>query len=83
MGSASSREYKAGQEYTITNEADTISARVLEKTDKGSYIAEFDTDDQSDIFRHGETPLPRILREHPKREIRPFIKRYTPKKTGL
>ncbi|MGI6595146.1 MAG: tRNA preQ1(34) S-adenosylmethionine ribosyltransferase-isomerase QueA [Elusimicrobia bacterium] len=73
---------KQGQEYTITNEADTISARVLEKTDKGSYIAEFDTDDQSDIFRHGETPLPPYIKRASEKGDKTFYQTVYAEKDG-
>jgi len=43
-------------------------ARILSRTQKGSYMVEFSTDKDEEIFRFGKTPLPPYIKRSPTKE---------------
>lgn len=63
---------KQGQECIIRKEENTLYVKILEKTETGSYIAEFDTDIETEIFRCGDTPLPPYIKRAPEKEDETF-----------
>ncbi|MDD3726450.1 MAG: tRNA preQ1(34) S-adenosylmethionine ribosyltransferase-isomerase QueA [Candidatus Ratteibacteria bacterium] len=73
---------KQGQECRITKDGRSISVNVLKKTEKGSYIAEFSTNDETEILYFGETPLPPYIKRQVEKEDRASYQTVYAKKDG-
>jgi len=71
-----------GQVYRIEKGEKSINVQIIKKTDRGSYIAEFDTDNDSEIFSYGETPLPPYIKRTPEKEDESFYQTVYARKNG-
>ncbi|MCM8829913.1 MAG: tRNA preQ1(34) S-adenosylmethionine ribosyltransferase-isomerase QueA [Candidatus Omnitrophica bacterium] len=73
---------KQGQESKIAKGDQSIYVKIIKMTEKGSYIAEFDTDNDIEIFSFGEVPLPPYIKRPPEKQDESFYQTVYAKKNG-
>ncbi|MCX8082125.1 MAG: tRNA preQ1(34) S-adenosylmethionine ribosyltransferase-isomerase QueA [bacterium] len=73
---------KQKQECEVIKENRKLSLKILERTATGSYIIEFPTDKESEIFNFGEIPLPPYIKRKPEKEDDIFYQTVYGKKEG-
>ncbi len=56
---------KEGRSCRIEKAGKSGNVKIMRRTESGSYIAEFYTDDDEEIFSFGETPLPPYIKRNP------------------
>jgi len=61
---------------------DFITAKISEKKDNGSYIAEFSTDKDENIFSFGEVPLPPYIKRAPQKSDEEYYQTVYAEKKG-
>ncbi|MCM8762442.1 MAG: S-adenosylmethionine:tRNA ribosyltransferase-isomerase, partial [Candidatus Omnitrophica bacterium] len=72
---------KDGQRFTIEKDRKAINVKIIRAEDR-SYIAEFDTDNDSEIFSFGEVPLPPYIKRTPEKQDESFYQTVYAKKDG-
>lgn len=73
---------REGQTCRIEKAGKSGSVKIISKTGTGSYIAGFSTDDDEEIFRFGETPLPPYIKRSPTDEDEDFYQTVYARKKG-
>jgi len=77
---------KEGQKCKIkrkgVDEQEGITVKILARNKSGSYMVEFNTDNDREIFKAGETPLPPYIKRKPSEEDNNFYQTVYAKKNG-
>lgn len=73
---------KPGQDCRVEKNGNITYVKILEKTEKGSYIAEFEIDEEKEIFKYGEIPLPPYIKRHPEKEDATYYQTVYAQKNG-
>lgn len=66
----------------IEKEGNLARVKIMRRTETGSYVAEFSTDSDNEIFKLGETPLPPYIRRVPDKEDGDFYQTVYAEKKG-
>jgi S-adenosylmethionine:tRNA ribosyltransferase-isomerase len=73
---------RVGQTCRIEKDGDSEGVKMIQRTESGSYIAEFHTDSVERIFRFGETPLPPYIKRSPTDRDKDFYQTVYANKEG-
>lgn len=73
---------REGQVCKIKKNGKAIFVKILEKMPEGSYIVEFETDDEREIYQYGEIPLPPYIKRKPEKDDEIFYQTVYAQKDG-
>lgn len=73
---------KEGQTCHINKHGDSEIVKIISKTQSGSYIVEFFSDNDEEIFRLGQVPLPPYIKRTPTEEDQDFYQTVYARKKG-